>query len=574
MAQLNDSERIALVVLACVHGAVDPGDARQLLAAGLPPGTSFVQWLSTHANRDQVLEAVAHEIRLEYVDFQAPRNPFQLDDAVLAKVDIDVLKRHTALPLVNTDTGQVVVATANPLDVDLTDYLRAKLPDARMALASARAITAKLVFLEAEGMDARGALTADGDDDASGLRTDLPTQAQGRSAPLEWIDTTLERALVEDASDVHFTWDVKKRLHLKLRVDGMLRPLPVPLKKTEMREAIGALLAKCDGIDSTNLREPLDATFSFEAAGRRIDVRLAMLPQINGPTIVLRLLDPQSVKGSLDRRGIFHEHVSALRHAVAQSQGMVIVTGPTGSGKSTTLYTLLGEVDATQRNVHTVEDPVEYRLDNINQTPIRHDLGERSITFARALRSILRLDPDVILVGEMRDLETAKVGLDAAITGHLVLSTLHANDAIQTFARLIEMDVPPYLVAEAISASVSQRLVRTLHSCAVPRPVSDGERAQLARYGFESLAQVHEPVGCDGCANSGYRGRTSVMEVLAPNRAIREAVSSRASVGELYETALRTGFRPMMADGMRLVAEGQTTVVEIQRVLVDTEASA
>jgi type II secretory ATPase GspE/PulE/Tfp pilus assembly ATPase PilB-like protein len=450
--------------------------------------------------------------------------------------------------------------------------VRSRYPDGvRMALASRSQITAKLVSLDAAGFDQMAVEVASAQDAAAGV---LPTQAAINSRALEWIEATLERGAAEGASDIHFWWSLSKRLRLRMRIDGALRDFPVPLNINEQREAVGALLAKCPGVDSTNVREPIDGTFSFMASGSRVDVRLGMLPQSNGPTIVLRLLDPRNVAGSLDTRGFAPDHIATIRKILGQPYGMMVVVGPTGSGKSTTLYTCLAEIDANARVIHTVEDPVEYRLDNINQTPVRDDLGSRSITFQKALRSILRLDPDVILLGEMRDTETANVGLKASLTGHLVLTTLHANTAVQTFTRLVEMGVPPFLVADAVDCSVSQRLLRTVHDCFAWRDPSDEERQLLDRHGFSHVTKVPHAVGCDGCQQSGYRGRAAVLEVLSPNEEIRDLIRQQAPMNTLAKAAEAAGFRPLMADGLRLVSEGRTTMSEARRVVLDnTEIS-
>jgi type IV pilus assembly protein PilB len=567
MTQLTSTDRTILAVMALDHNVIPTEHALALLRDGLPDGTSFPGWLSRHVPLSIVLRSIAMEVGVAHVDLSAGSDLYSMDATVNETLDLAVFRDRAAVPMRNERTGQLFVLAANPLDVQLTDYVHAKLPNAQLALASQADVRTQIVYLTDVVADGD-----DGDDVASGPGG-LSLSAQEVSRPVEWLDQTLERAVAEGASDIHLTWDLDMKLHLRLRIDGILREVPVPLRRQEMTEAINALLNKCEGARVENTREPIDATFSFYAQRRRIDARLAMLPQINGRTIVVRLLDPESVRGNLTDKGFHASHVRLLRRAVAQTQGMVVVTGPTGSGKSTTLYTLLNEIDALKRNIHTVENPVEYRIAHVNQTPIRDDIGDRSITFARALRSILRLDPDVILVGEMRDLETAKTGLDASITGHLVLSTLHANDSIKTFSRLIEMDVPPYLVAEAITASVSQRLVRTMHTCASRRPPTSNEVALLAKHGVSGLTSVAVPGGCAGCGQTGYRGRAAVLEVLCPTRELREAITSRASDGQLYRMADQAGFQRMFADGLRLVRDGVTDLNEIRRVLTESETS-
>jgi type II secretory ATPase GspE/PulE/Tfp pilus assembly ATPase PilB-like protein len=261
-----------------------------------------------------------------------------------------------------------------------------------------------------------------------------------------------------------------------------------------------------------------------------------------------------------------------MRSSSAQSMGMVVASGPTGSGKSTTLYSMLREIDPIGRNILTVEDPVEYKLPNIGQTAIRSGLGELSLTFARALRAILRQDPDVILVGEMRDEETVKTAMDAAITGHLVLSTLHARSAVGVYTRLIEMGAPGYLVADAVTLSVAQRLVRRVHECRTLDAPTLSEARQFAKSGLEVPDVVAHPVGCEGCSGTGYRGRLAVSEALSSDGEIRELLVTGQLGDRLFQAARDTGYTTLFEDGLRMAADGSTTVAEVRRVVeLDTE---
>jgi type II secretory ATPase GspE/PulE/Tfp pilus assembly ATPase PilB-like protein len=566
---LNQNQRIALVALATERGLVSPAAARHLLTNGLPEGETLAAWLLERCDADALREAISQELGIEHVDFTGKRVPYKPAADLVTAENIGVLRRYAALPLRHERSGQIVIATANPLDSDLTSYVSSRMPTGtRIALASARVIEARLIEL---GQPHRTEEEAEVGTETA-IDPALPTQATVLSPAMQWIEATLTRAALEQASDIHLMWNLSGRLKLKMRIDGQLHEFPVPLNRAQEREAIAALLVRCPGVDSTNLREPVDGTFSFKVpSGARIDVRLGMLPQANGPTVALRLLDPRNVQGSLDTRGFDREHITEMRRVLDLPYGMLVVVGPTGSGKSTTLYTCLNEIDSAARNVHTVEDPVEYRLEAINQTSVRDGLGSRSITFARALRSILRLDPDVILVGEMRDEETAKTGLQAALSGHLLLSTLHANTAVQTYTRLVEMGMAPYLVSEAVTCSVSQRLLRTIHDCADIRPVSDVEKRLFARWGFPDVTEVPRAVGCDGCLGSGYRGRAAVLEVLTPSEQVRALVAERAGFAEIDRAARASGFRPMVADGLRLVAEGRTSIEEVLRTTFDNE---
>jgi type II secretory ATPase GspE/PulE/Tfp pilus assembly ATPase PilB-like protein len=274
-----------------------------------------------------------------------------------------------------------------------------------------------------------------------------------------------------------------------------------------------------------------------------------------------------AIRTRLDDMGFSTAHLGVLREVMQRSQGTVLAVGPTGSGKSTTLYALLREVNAGEKNVLTVENPVEYRLPMIGQTEVRPGLGTRSMTFPRALRTILRLDPDVILVGEIRDDETAEVAMQAAITGHLVLSTLHANSALAAFPRLVNMGLPAYLVAEAISVVISQRLLRRVHECARVEEPTPEEVASLTSLGLPVPESVAHPVGCGGCSGSGYRGRVAAVEVLEPSPELRSLIVAQAPIGQLIEVADRQGFVPIISDGLRHVTAGRSTVSEMTRVL-------
>jgi len=382
----------------------------------------------------------------------------------------------------------------------------------------------------------------------------------------EWLDAVLNRAVSENASDVHFMFNADKTLLLRFRVDGVLREQRVPPQIRAM-EAVGSLLSRCETMDSANFREPQDGTFSFEAAGRPVDARVAMLPQSYGPTVVVRLLDSLNIRTRLDDMGFSRQQLQAMRAAMRQSQGTVLTVGPTGSGKSTTLYALLRETNAAEKNVLTVENPIEYRLPYIGQTEIRDGLGDRSLTFARSLRSILRLDPDVILVGEIRDKETAEVAMQAAITGHLVLSSLHANSALGAFPRLTNMGLPPYLPAEALSLVISQRLLRRVHECAEVGPPTREDLILFERFELPPPDQVRQPRGCPGCNSSGYRGRVAVVEVFTPSQKFRSLATTGAGIPELGRCAREEGFISIDRDALRHVAEGRTSVAEMLRVV-------
>jgi type II secretory ATPase GspE/PulE/Tfp pilus assembly ATPase PilB-like protein len=291
-----------------------------------------------------------------------------------------------------------------------------------------------------------------------------------------------------------------------------------------------------------------------------------MIPQVTGPSIVMRLLDSANVRRRLSDMGFSPVQLELLRKVANSHEGMAIVSGPTGSGKTTTLYALLREASSIERKVVSIEDPVEYRLPLVNQVQVRTGVA-RPVTFSRALRAMLRMDPDVILVGEIRDEETASTALDAAITGHLVLTTVHARDSLNVYSRLTEIGAPAYMVAEAITLSVAQRLVRRVHDCATVSAPTGKDVSTFDQLGLEIPDKLIRARGCDGCGGSGYRGRIAVVETLVPSANLKEMVRVKAGREEMVKQAREDGFLSLADNAARLVAENQTTIDEVYRVV-------
>lgn len=560
-----DIER-AVATLALSHSLLGPTEALQVILDGRKSDRGPAAIILDRVPENKLLAAIAAELGLQFVDLYSTDSQWRVDEATVRRCDIAQLVARTALPLLGPG-GAVAVAMANPRgDQDMVDYLRNRFEDLTVVLAPASQIQARLVYFDTGGFDAA--------DEASSAPVAVqasdapPTTAAGRNPIVEWVDNLLARAVADEASDVHFLFNADGTLLVRFRVDGMLRRIPVPLRGREL-EIVGTLLSKCPTIDSSDRTRPQDGTFSFVAAGRAVDSRVAMLPQVYGPTVVVRLLDSKNLKRRLDDMGFAGATLGRMRRAVSAPQGAIFVIGPTGSGKTTTLYGLLNEVDAMERNILTVEDPVEYRLPFVGQTQIRSDLGEKSLSFGRALRAILRLDPDVVLVGEVRDSETAHVSMQAAMTGHLVLSTTHAPSALGVYGRLGELDIDPFLASEALSLAVSQRLVRKVHDCGRLDAPNAGEIAFLQRQKLaipDRVARIAAN-GCSGCNGSGYRGRLAVVEVLEPTASLRSLIASRAPHGEVAEAATADGYTPILHDAHRLVQQGVTTVAELLRCL-------
>lgn len=552
---VSDLER-ALATLALEYKLLSPERAVTMLDTYGDSPRRLGEAIKAEVAEGPLLSAIARELGFEYVDLYGARVGLATDAELLARADRNLLRSYSAIPLIDRD-GNVVVAAVNPSDLDLRAYLEERYPSMRLVLASRSQIQSKLALAGSPLVDA-----LPGADSELARSVVIATPPTPRNPLVAWVDSTLETAVAEGASDIHFEYNLDGTLLVRFRIDGILRSVPAQLRGRE-GEVIGILMNRSD-MDQANLREPQDGSFSFVASARKIDVRAAMLPQMNGPSVVLRLLDSANVQRRLSDMGFAPDQLAALERTASSSQGTVIVCGPTGSGKTTTLYALLREVASVEKNVITIEDPVEYRMNLVNQTAVVHGT-ERDLDFDKILRATLRMDPDVILVGEIRDAMTARTAMDAAITGHLVFSTVHARDSVGIYTRLAEMGVPSYLVAEAMSLGVAQRLVRRLHDCARLMPATPADQQMFALVGASCPDQLMKPVGCSACGQTGYRGRLAVVEVLDPTPAFRQKILLNVGRDELIDQARADGMVPMLDDGLRLVREQLTTIEEVMR---------
>lgn len=566
---LNDLE-VAAATIALEHKLLTPSEAASIIEKSRKSNYRTIADLLLDAVEETaLLKAISAELSIRYYDPYSSSSEFEIIPTILAQADPAMLKKYAAIPLRNK-TGKIVVAVANPNDLEMLDYLRSKYGEFFLVLSPRASIQSKLA--STTNVDAQ--LLAALQPAQQRAAQTITKQANAVSSPTQdWLDNILQRAVAEGASDVHFMFQADESLLTRFRIDGILRIQSVPPQLRPV-EIVGSLVSRCPTMDAANYREPQDGTFSFPVTGRNIDVRVALLPQSYGPTVVIRLLDSASVRARLDDMGFSPRHLRDMRNLTSRSQGTILVVGPTGSGKSTTLYALLKEINAAEKNVLTVENPVEYRLPMIGQTEIRAGLGERSLTFPRALRTILRLDPDVILVGEIRDTETAEVAMQASVTGHLVFATLHTGSAVGTYKRLLNMGVPSYLVSESISLIVSQRLLRRTHDCAVVGPPTPEEVAVLESLRLNVPEKVAHAVGCGGCTGSGYRGRIAAVETLYPSADLKLMVASQVPTAELAAQARLEGSITILEDGMRHVTELRTTVSEVVKVLAFDESAS
>ncbi|MEC9242508.1 MAG: GspE/PulE family protein [Gemmatimonadota bacterium] len=480
----------------------------------------------------------------------------------------DYLEHHALMPL-RREEGQLLTATwAEVLDERALDDLRliagvpitlVKLPEADVRAAIRRTYSS-------DAMTAEGVIAGLGDDVRAVSETDSALDdlvSLANEAPVvKIVNLLLLEALDTRASDVHLE-SYQNGLRVRYRVDGVLQDAIAPPPR--LAAAVVSRLKIMAELDIAERRVPQDGRIRLRMHDRQVDVRVSTLPTLHGESVVLRLLDKESGRIDLEALGMGPDTLARFDKVIAKPHGIVLSTGPTGSGKTTTLYAAVDRIRTGREKILTVEDPVEYELPGVPQVPVNEKVG---LTFANALRALLRQDPDVMLVGEIRDQETADIATHAALTGHLVLSTLHTNDAATALTRLVDLGIEPYLVASTVEAVLAQRLVRRIcESCRRPVELTAEQRAALGDAASE-LGEVWEGEGCEQCRGTGYSGRTGIYELLVMEPEIREAVLGDATIsaGRLQVLAREAGMKLLREDGLRVVAEGFTTVEEVLRV--------
>jgi type IV pilus assembly protein PilB len=393
------------------------------------------------------------------------------------------------------------------------------------------------------------------DDDVTDLE-----KIGSESPVIRFVNYLIFDAIKQGASDIHIE-PKEKALKIRYRIDGVLFESMNP--PHQMGAAITSRLKIMANLDISERRLPQDGRIRAVVHGRKVDLRMSTLPTVVGEKVVMRILDNKSINVSLDDLGFSENALTIWKNQIDQPHGIVLVTGPTGSGKTTTLYSSLRQMDAQKLNISTVEDPVEYHLSSVNQTQMHEKIG---MTFARALKALLRQDPDVVMLGEIRDAETATIAVQAALTGHLVLSTLHTNDAPSSVTRLINIGVEPYLISAAVNAILAQRLVRKIcKECKEEFAPSDEMREFLTLQGFQA-EKVYKGKGCDRCRKTGYSGRLGIYEMMVMDDALRDIVTANPDVNQLRKLCRERGLITLREDGFQKVMKGLTTVDEILRV--------
>jgi type II secretion system protein E len=512
---------------------------------------------------EQTLQAFADELGMQYVNLK----DFEIDPELLNLFPTSTIYRHSLLPL-RRENGRVEVATSDPFDLEALDEL-SSLSNLRLEPVLARHddVVQLIKVKLGVGGDTINELVkqkTDEDDDylaeASRADGELAEMAQQASV-IRLVNELLLEALQQQASDVHIE-PGERGLRVRYRVDGMLRVQSVPPEINQFYAAIVTRLKIMSRLNIAEKRLPQDGRIELKVAGRDIDVRVSIIPMLHGEGVVLRILDKGRMVFNLSSMGMPDPIYKPFQKLITLPHGIVLVTGPTGSGKSTTLYSGLNEIRSAHTKIITVEDPVEYQLDGISQIQVHSRIG---LTFAAGLRSILRHDPDVILIGEIRDYETAEAAIQASLTGHLVFSTLHTNDAASSFTRLVDMGVEPYLVASTVEGVMAQRLVRRLcsHCREAYRPSPD----ELPKdFPNRDIEQLWRPIGCRECSDTGYAGRIGAFELLTSDDAIREMCGERVSSTRIRQYGVEHGMVTLRQCGWLHAINGTTSIEDVLRI--------
>lgn len=515
--------------------------------------------------KDEMMIALAEEIGVKYVNL----NEITIDPVIVVLIPEEMARRHQ---LIAIDKGEnkLTVAMANPLDVFAYDEIKIRLGyNLEAVLSYGEDINKALdeVFGVTDGWDQvidkfeNMTVTVLKEEEKE---AELSALTAGEEAPIiSLVNLMILRAVKEQASDIHIESFGDETLQVRYRIDGILHD--VMSLPRQLRLAVISRIKIMSDLDIAERRLPQDGRIQINVGGRTINIRVSILPTVNGEGAVLRILDPSSILLELNSLGFSQDILPKFTSLIKKPNGIILVTGPTGSGKSTTLYTTLNILNSTEKKIMTIEDPVEYRLKGINQVQAKPKIG---LTFAAGLRSFLRQDPDIMLVGEIRDKETAEVAVQAALTGHLVLSTLHTNDAPSSVIRLIDMGIEPFLISSSVIGVIAQRLVRRIcPRCKKEAKLTSDLAKILEEYNMDSKKIIlNKGEGCPYCKETGYKGRIAIFELMIITDTIRDLISGNITSGKLRETALKEGMCQLKEDGLKKVCEGVTTIDEVLRV--------
>lgn len=520
------------------------------------------------SGQNQGLIQLAHELGLQYTEDVGEPNPPQktlLGD--FDRISGSWARQQGMVPFRDAE-DKVVVVTSNPLNIEASEQLRlcygrpielVVVPDSELDRVI-NSIRTNLMSHRSQGLDSEEGYADALDEYDQNLKIDV-TDAEDEDAPIiRYVNTIIFKASKERASDVHLE-PYENKLNVRFRIDGVL--YDVDSKHKAFQASIISRIKVMAGLNIAEKRLPQDGRIGIKIAGKSVDLRVSTIPTQFGERVVMRLLDKSATVLDLQQLGVNDQHLAVIKNLIHKPNGIILVTGPTGSGKTTTLYSCLSHINTPELNILTVEDPIEYQLDGIGQMQVNPKI---QFTFASGLRAILRQDPDVVMVGEIRDTETAEIAIQASLTGHLVFSTLHTNDSPGAVTRLADMNIEPFLISSSLMAVLAQRLVRKLClACRQPYSLTTEECQELGLETSYAGAQVYRPAqgGCPGCQYTGFSGRSGIHELLVVNEDVRAAILKRADASTIRMVAQKTGFTGLRTDGAKKVLAGLTSVSEI-----------
>ncbi len=515
--------------------------------------------------KDEMMIALADEIGVKYVNL----DDVNIDPVIVVLIPEEMARRHQLIAI-DKDENKLTVAMANPLDVFAYDELKIRLgynietvltygEDINKALDEVFGVTDE--WAQVIGKIENMPVTVLKEEEKE---ADISDVTAGEEVPIiTLINLIILRAVKEKASDIHIEPFSEETLKVRYRIDGILHD--VMSLPRQLRLAVISRIKIMSDLDIAERRLPQDGRIQVNIGRRKINIRVSILPTINGEGAVLRILDPVSILLELNSLGFSQDCLPKFKSLIKKPNGIILVTGPTGSGKSTTLYTTLNILNSTEKKIMTIEDPVEYKLKGINQIQAKPKIG---LTFAAGLRSFLRQDPDIMLVGEIRDKETAEIAVQAALTGHLVLSTLHTNDAPSSVLRLIDIGIEPFLISSSVIGIIAQRLVRRIcPKCKKETKLTPDIAKILEEYEIDrNKIILYKGEGCPHCKDTGYKGRIAIFELMIITDNIRDLITRNVTTGKLRETAIKEGMCMLKEDGLKKVHSGITTIEEVLRV--------
>ena len=559
----SDIGQILLRTTRLTEEQLDTARATQAAAGGSLTDVLVAQGSVT---ADEVMNAMSEQLGLP---IRGQIRVGDVDETLIEKVPISFAKDHGVLPLQRGPGGSIRVAVQNPLETSPLDDLRLLFDGAELhlELANQRTILGAINEVYDRGPGSTDALAEDAAEDLTSLASEISQEPQDLieaddDAPIiKLVNSLLHNAVKERASDVHLE-PFEREIRVRFRIDDVLYEPIKPLPRA-LQASIVSRIKIMGGLNIAEKRLPQDGRIRLKIAGRDYDVRLSTLPVAFGERVVMRLLPRTQDLLNLEKLGYDKRLLDVMERLITRPNGIILVTGPTGSGKTTTLYGALSRINSTDKNIITIEDPVEIQLPGVSQIEVNPKVG---LTFASGLRSILRQDPNVILVGEIRDLETAEIAIQASLTGHLVFSTLHTNDAPSAITRLVDMGVEPFLVGSSLVAVLAQRLVRVLcPDCRVAYEVTPEELREIGIRVTDRQVRAFRPEGCAGCNYTGYRGRVGIFELMQVDDDIRALVSQNIDSKTIKNTAVSKGMHSLRVDGARKVLAGITSVAEVLR---------